>query len=95
MNPSPPNSDAARTVASGGTVLEVSEKILTAITRRDNPQAVVGVFAFFTIGGMLAAVALGYVGLTRARLGVFEQKIDVLAGLTVAASGAAVLFLGA
>ena len=36
---------AARTVASGGTVLEVSEKILTAITRRDNPQAVVGVFA--------------------------------------------------
>ena len=36
---------AARTVAAGGTVLEVSEKILTAITRRDNPQAVVGVFA--------------------------------------------------
>jgi TrmH family RNA methyltransferase len=35
---------AARTVASGGTVLEVTEKILTAITRRDNPQAVVGVF---------------------------------------------------
>ena len=36
---------AARTVALGGTVLEVSEKILTAITRRDNPQAVVGVFS--------------------------------------------------
>ncbi len=36
---------AARTVAAGGTVLEVTEKILTAITRRDNPQAVVGVFA--------------------------------------------------
>ncbi|GAA4126627.1 TrmH family RNA methyltransferase [Aminobacter aganoensis] len=35
---------AARTVASGGDVLEVSEKVLTAITRRDNPQAVVGVF---------------------------------------------------
>ena len=35
---------AARTVAAGGTVLEVSEKVLTAITRRDNPQAVVGVF---------------------------------------------------
>ena len=35
---------AARTVATGGTVLEVSEKILSAITRRDNPQAVVGVF---------------------------------------------------
>jgi TrmH family RNA methyltransferase len=36
---------AARTVAAGGTVLEVSEKVLTAITRRDNPQSVVGVFA--------------------------------------------------
>ncbi|MEJ6785750.1 TrmH family RNA methyltransferase [Aminobacter sp. Piv2-1] len=35
---------AARTVAAGGDVLEVSEKVLTAITRRDNPQAVVGVF---------------------------------------------------
>ncbi|MBA3446361.1 MAG: RNA methyltransferase [Pseudaminobacter sp.] len=36
---------AARAVAAGGTVLEVSEKVLTAITRRDNPQMVVGVFA--------------------------------------------------
>ena len=36
---------AARTVAGGGTVLEVSEKVLSAITRRDNPQMVVGVFA--------------------------------------------------
>jgi TrmH family RNA methyltransferase len=36
---------AARTVANGGTVLEVSEKVLAAITRRDNPQIVVGVFA--------------------------------------------------
>jgi TrmH family RNA methyltransferase len=36
---------AARTVASGGLVLEVSEKVLSAITRRDNPQMVVGVFA--------------------------------------------------
>lgn len=35
---------AARTVATGGTVLEVSEKVLSAITRRDNPQIVVGVF---------------------------------------------------
>ena len=35
---------AARTVATGGTVLEVSEKVLGAITRRDNPQMVVGVF---------------------------------------------------
>jgi TrmH family RNA methyltransferase len=36
---------AARTVAAGGTVLEVPEKVLTAITRRENPQAVVGVFS--------------------------------------------------
>lgn len=36
---------AARAVASGGDVLEVSEKVITAITRRDNPQAVVGVFS--------------------------------------------------
>ena len=35
---------AARTVAAGGLVLEASEKVLSAITRRDNPQMVVGVF---------------------------------------------------
>ncbi|GAB1580649.1 TrmH family RNA methyltransferase [Phyllobacterium phragmitis] len=35
---------AARTVAKGGLVLEVSEKVISAITRRDNPQMVVGVF---------------------------------------------------
>jgi TrmH family RNA methyltransferase len=35
---------AARTIASGGSVLEVSEKVLSSITRRDNPQMVVGLF---------------------------------------------------
>ncbi|MBV2186031.1 MAG: RNA methyltransferase [Rhizobium sp.] len=35
---------ATRTVASGGLVLEVSEKVMSAITRRDNPQMVAGVF---------------------------------------------------
>jgi TrmH family RNA methyltransferase len=40
---------AARTVAAGGTVLEVSEKVLSAITRRDNPQMVVGVFEQKTV----------------------------------------------
>lgn len=35
---------AAMTVARGGLVLEVSDKVLTAITRRDNPQAVIAVF---------------------------------------------------
>src|SRR5690606_14380607 len=35
---------AARAVAAGALVLEVSEKVLGAITRRDNPQMVLGVF---------------------------------------------------
>lgn len=35
---------AARAVASGALVLEASEKVLGAMTRRDNPQMVVGVF---------------------------------------------------
>ncbi len=35
---------AARTVASGGLVLEVSEKVLASVTHRDNPQMVVGIF---------------------------------------------------
>jgi RNA methyltransferase, TrmH family len=35
---------AARTVASGGLVLEVTEKVLSSVTRRDNPQSVVGIF---------------------------------------------------
>jgi RNA methyltransferase, TrmH family len=35
---------AARTIAAGGLVLEVSEKVLSGITRRDNPQMVVGIF---------------------------------------------------
>lgn len=35
---------AAKTKASGGLVLEVSEKVLGAITRKDNPQMVLGVF---------------------------------------------------
>ncbi|MCZ2203504.1 TrmH family RNA methyltransferase [Bartonella sp. A05] len=35
---------AARTVASGGLVIKTSQKIMESITRRDNPQTVVGVF---------------------------------------------------
>ncbi|WP_246160669.1 TrmH family RNA methyltransferase [Aureimonas fodinaquatilis] len=35
---------AARTVASGADLLEVSDKVLAAVTRRDNPQSAVGVF---------------------------------------------------
>lgn len=35
---------AARTKAGGGLVLEASEKVISAITRKDNPQMVAGVF---------------------------------------------------
>ena len=35
---------AARTVAAGGLVLEVSDKVMSSMTRRDNPQMVAGVF---------------------------------------------------
>lgn len=35
---------ALKTINAGGLVLEVSEKVLTTITRRDNPQMVVGIF---------------------------------------------------
>ena len=56
--------------------------------------AVIGVFGVFTVGAMLAAVTLGYLGLTRTRLGALERRIDVLAGLTIGASGVAVLLLG-
>lgn len=35
---------AARTVAAGADVLEASDKVLSAIARRDNPQAAIGVF---------------------------------------------------
>lgn len=35
---------AARTVARGGMVLEVSEKVMASITRKDNPQMVAAVF---------------------------------------------------
>ncbi|MEP3279558.1 MAG: RNA methyltransferase [Stappiaceae bacterium] len=35
---------AAKTRARGGTVLEVSRQVLSSITRRDNPQMVVGVY---------------------------------------------------
>lgn len=56
--------------------------------------AVIAVFGLLTIAVMLAAVAAGHRGielLGAARVG---RHADVVAGLVVAASGAAVLFLG-
>ncbi|WP_409361321.1 TrmH family RNA methyltransferase [Bartonella heixiaziensis] len=35
---------AARTVANGGFVIKASQKVMESLTRRDNPQTVVGIF---------------------------------------------------
>lgn len=35
---------AAQTVANGGLVIEANNKVITSITRRENPQTVIGVF---------------------------------------------------
>ena len=75
---------AARTVATGGTVLEVSEKVLTAITRRDNPQAVVGVFSqkFLPLKDIHPARADVWVALDRVRdpgnLGTVIRTVDAV-----------------
>ena len=75
---------AARTVAAGGTVLEVSEKVLTAITRRDNPQAVVGVFAqrFLPLKDIRPANGDVWVALDRVRdpgnLGTVIRTVDAV-----------------
>ena len=60
---------AARTVAAGGTVLEVSEKVLSAITRRDNPQIVVGVFTqrFLPLKSVRPEDSDVWIGLDRVR----------------------------
>jgi len=60
---------AARTVAAGGMVLEVSEKVLSAITRRDNPQMVVGVFSqkYLPLKAVAASGNDVWVGLDRVR----------------------------
>jgi TrmH family RNA methyltransferase len=60
---------AARTVAAGGLVLEVSEKVLSAITRRDNPQMVVGVFRtkWRPLAEIRPAASETYVALDRVR----------------------------
>ena len=55
--------------------------------------AIVGVFGALTIAAMLATVTIGYGGLSLAGPRRLGRHADVLAGLVVAASGAAVLFL--
>lgn len=60
---------AARTIAKGGDVLEVSEKVISAITRRDNPQMVVGVFEqkFQSLAAIKPLGSDVYVALDRVR----------------------------
>ena len=55
---------------------------------------VVGVFGVLTVATMAAAVAVGYRGLSAVEGRRLAPYADVVAGLVVAASGAAVLFLG-
>jgi len=75
---------AARTVAAGGLVLEVSEKVLGAITRRDNPQMVVGVFRqrYLTLKDIRPQGADVWVALDRVRdpgnLGTVIRTIDAV-----------------
>ena len=75
---------AARTVAAGGTVLEVSEKVRVAITRRDNPQMVVGVFSqrFLPLKDVRADNGDVWVALDRVRdpgnLGTVIRTIDAV-----------------
>ena len=75
---------AARTVAAGGMVLEVSEKVLVAITRRDNPQMVVGVFSqkFMALKDVRADNGDVWVALDRVRdpgnLGTVIRTVDAV-----------------
>lgn len=60
---------AARSFAKGGLVLEVTEKIMAAITRRDNPQMVVGVFEqqYQKLGSLAPKDKDVYIALDRVR----------------------------
>ncbi len=60
---------AARAVAAGALVLECSEKVLSSITRRDNPQSVAGVFKtrWNRISGLKPDLGQTFVALDRIR----------------------------
>ncbi len=56
--------------------------------------AVVALFAFVTIGTMLAVVTIGYYGM-KLRFGNFlERNVHVVAGMTICLSGLAIQLLG-
>ncbi|MCY4119468.1 MAG: hypothetical protein OXG72_00915 [Acidobacteria bacterium] len=56
--------------------------------------AVVGVFGLLTVAAMLLSVVAAWYGVALLGAGRVGRHADVVAGLVVAASGAAVLFLG-
>ena len=75
---------AARTVAAGGLVLEATEKVLAAITRRDNPQVALGVFEqrLMQVGQIRPTAGDVWVALDRVRdpgnLGTVVRTIDAV-----------------
>lgn len=84
---------ATKTVARGGLVLEVSEKVLSSITRRDNPQMVVGIFTqrWTSLRDLKPQTGETYVALDRVRdpgnLGTIIRTAD-------AAGASAVILVG-
>jgi RNA methyltransferase, TrmH family len=75
---------AARTVAAGGLVLDVPEKVLGAITRRDNPQMVAAVFeqSWTRLSAIRPAEAEVWIALDRVRdpgnLGTIIRTVDAV-----------------
>ena len=69
--------------------------VVPAITRAWTLlAAVITIFSILTISTMVGAVIVGYRGLGLVTIRRLECHADVLAGLVIAASGAAVLVLG-
>ncbi|OPB32390.1 RNA methyltransferase [Bartonella sp. AR 15-3] len=60
---------AANTIANGGSVIKVSQKVLESITHRDNPQTVVGIFKqqWHSIEKIIRRVDDVYIALDRVR----------------------------
>ena len=55
---------------------------------------VAGVFGAATLGTILAVVSVAHLGLAQGRLRPLERYVHVVAGLSIAAGGAAVRFQG-
>ncbi|HEY3694774.1 RNA methyltransferase [Phenylobacterium sp.] len=77
---------AAAARAAGGEVVEVTREILAKVSRRDNPQAVVGVFRqrFTALADLVPAAAPAWVALHRVRdpgnLGTIVRTVDAAGG---------------